>query len=99
MDVRSGDDSLKVGHRAQRLLTVQIIAALRVASAYRTVSASAVLVIAGMSPIVLQVEEIISLFKTRLNGERQFVSAAETRYETIKKGSRAGIAKSKDDGM
>lgn len=85
MGVRSLDDSLKVGHRAQRLLTDQIIAALRVASAYRTVLASAVLVIAGMTPIVLQAEEIINIFKTRLNGERQSVSVAETRYETIKK--------------
>lgn len=48
-------EQMRVRKRANILLAVQRTAALRVTSAYRTVSASAILVIAGTLPIDLQV--------------------------------------------
>lgn len=77
--------SLKINHRAQKLLTAQRTAALRVASAYRTVSAPAVLVIAGMTPLDLQVEERMILFEARQNNPNESVCPATIREETIKK--------------
>lgn len=77
--------SLTVDHRAKKLLTAQRTAALRVASAYRTVSAPAVLVIAGMIPIDLQAEERMSIFNARLDDQRNATTATAIRLETALK--------------
>ncbi|GBP00747.1 Putative 115 kDa protein in type-1 retrotransposable element R1DM [Eumeta japonica] len=60
-------ETLKTKCRAKMLLTVQRTSALRVTSAYRTVSAAAVLVIAGMKPIDLQALERMEVFSIKEN--------------------------------
>lgn len=57
--------TLEKRNRAKRLLAVQRTAALRVTSAYRTVSTDAILVIAGIIPIDLQALERKNTFKMR----------------------------------
>lgn len=58
-------DALKAKYRKKMLAKVQRTAALRVASAYRTVSEPAVLVISGTIPIDLLAEERKALWRTR----------------------------------
>lgn len=77
--------SLKAKHRAHKLLSVQRTAALRVTSAYRTVSAAAVLVIAGMTPIDLVAEERSTLFTVKKNNEEEAVSRVEIKEQTLQK--------------
>lgn len=76
--------SLNVKQRAQKLITTQRIAALRVASAYRTVSAPAVQIIAGMTPIDLQAEERMQVFEARQN-QNQPSSLDLIKTQTIQK--------------
>lgn len=78
-------ESLKVNQRAQKLLSVQRTAALRVASAYRTVSAAAVQLIAEMTPIDLQAEERRKLFSAKQSGEGGSPSVMQIKDETIQK--------------
>lgn len=77
--------SLNVNHRAQQLITAQRTAALRVASAYRTVSAAAVQIIAGMIPIDLQAEERMKIFMARQNNRIDTSYLAAERDETFQK--------------
>lgn len=60
-------DTLKVKRRAKTLLAVQRTAALRVASAYRTVSGHAILLIAGMIPIDLLALERKKIYDLQRN--------------------------------
>lgn len=60
-------DTLKVKQRANQLLSVQRRSALRVTSAYRTVSEAAVMVIAGMVPIDIQAEERKKIYEIKTN--------------------------------
>ena len=66
----------------QRLARVQRRGALRVASAYRTVSESAVLVIAGVIPIALLAEERRRIFLRR-NEPDGAVAARDERLRTL----------------
>lgn len=74
--------------RAKTLLTVQRTAALRVTSAYRTVSAPAVLIIAGMTPIDLQALErnqIWNIKNGNLHETPQPAAIEQIRQNTIEK--------------
>lgn len=75
--------SLCTKQRAHKLLAVQRTAALRVTSAYRTVSASAVQVIAGMIPIDLVAEERLKLFEAKRNQNE--TTMEEIKDETFEK--------------
>ena len=61
-------EALYVKKRANSLLSVQRTAALRIASAYRTASAHAVLVMAGTIPVDLLAAERMEIYKTKLAG-------------------------------
>ena len=62
--------TLKVNCRLRVLSAVQRTAALRVASAYRTFSKSAILVISGVIPVGLQASERKRVWETKnVNGE------------------------------
>ena len=74
--------ALKVESRRRVLSAVQRTAALRVASAYRTVSESAVLVISSMIPIDLQAYERKILWQAR-NANDDGVTAADVRSRTL----------------
>lgn len=74
-------ETLRTKERASTLLSVQRTAALRVTSAYRTVSASAVFVIAGMIPLDLQAEERMTAFATGQTTQSQ----RDLRSQTIEK--------------
>lgn len=78
--------TLTTKSRAKTLLTVQRTAALRVTSAYRTVSASAVLIIAGMTPIDLQALERNQIWNIKtgnLHEASQQAQMEQIRQETI----------------
>lgn len=60
-------DTLKVKQRAKALLAVQRRGALRITSAYRTVSETAVLLIAGMTPIDVYAQERRKIWQAKLN--------------------------------
>lgn len=77
--------SLRARTRARRLISVQTTAALRVTSAYRTVSAAAVQVISGMVPIDLQVEERIKFYEARQTGQLSSVHCKRIKLETLEK--------------
>ncbi|XP_075170256.1 uncharacterized protein LOC142242576 [Haematobia irritans] len=74
--------SLQARQRANKLLSVQRTAALREASAYRTVSAPAIQVISGMIPIDLQVEERMEIYALKQRAE-----ADRTQENLIKMGT------------
>lgn len=78
-------EKMNVRKRANALLAVQRSAALRVTSAYRTVSGSAVLVIAGMIPIDLQILERRRLWTTRQINNVETEIEERTRYETLQR--------------
>ncbi|XP_045482748.1 uncharacterized protein LOC123686565 [Harmonia axyridis] len=75
-------DALKVQRNMQRMVSTQRLGLLRVASAYRTVSAEAVQVISGYPPIDLMVAKRCFLYTVggRLPGNRRMA-----RVRTIKK--------------
>ncbi|XP_073811671.1 uncharacterized protein [Musca autumnalis] len=75
--------ALRTQVRASKLLSVQRTSALRVTSAYRTVSAGAVLVIAGMIPIDLQAMERHKIFIAKQQSEPQAEYAMTARLETL----------------
>ena len=59
---------MEVANRATSLVSVQRSAALGIASSYRTVSAPAVLVIAGTFSVDLLVAEWTEIYKVKLTG-------------------------------
>ena len=61
-------ETLEVKKRANSVVLVQRTAALRTASAYRTVFALAVLVIAGTTPVDLRAAERKEIYKAKLAG-------------------------------
>lgn len=77
--------TLKTKHRADKLLAVQRTAALRVTSAYRTVSAAAVQMISGMVPIDLQAAERMYIFSLKQNNTFSASCLAAAKQETIEK--------------
>lgn len=60
-------DTLKVKQRAKSLLAVQRQSALRISSAYRTVSEDAILIIASMIPIDIHAQERRKIWKLKLS--------------------------------
>lgn len=76
--------TLKTKKRARKILAIQRTAALRVTSAYRTVSAQAALVIAGMIPIDLQAMERQQIFEAKQH-TAQPGQTATLRQETVEK--------------
>lgn len=76
---------LKINCRAQKLLAIQRTAALRVASAYRTVSGTAVQVIAGMVPIDIHAEERMKMFILKQSNQLGSSTSVVLRDETIQK--------------
>lgn len=81
-------DTLETRSRAKTLLSVQRLAALRVTSAYRTVSAPSVLVIAGMTPIDLQARERMKIFIEKQNNPQAALAIEAIRQETAEKWQR-----------
>ena len=75
-------DKMTVGARRQTLLPVQRTAALRVASAYRTVSESAVMVISGTIPIDLLAQERKKLWDAKKSAIVS-VTKNDARIETM----------------
>ena len=61
-------ETLKVKKQANSLVSVQRTAALSIASAYRTVSAPAVLVITGTSPVDLLPAERMEIYRAKSAG-------------------------------
>ena len=61
-------ETLEVKNRGNSLVSVQKTATLRIASAYRTVSAPAVLVIAGTIPVDLMAAERTEIYKAKSAG-------------------------------
>lgn len=79
-------DALKAEYRRNMLAKVQRTAALRVASAYRTVSGPAVMVISGTIPIDLLVEERNALWQERRQAGRVSGETAKAaRMRTMQK--------------
>lgn len=77
-------DTLKVKQRAKALMTVQRRNALRITSAYRTVSESAVMVIAGMIPIDIYAQERKKIWELKLrHSEPSAVEAAKDETLTL----------------
>lgn len=76
-------NTLRTKSRAKVLLSVQRTAALRVTSAYRTASESAVLVIAGMTPIDLQALERSKLWSLKQENQRDTTSITAAKQETL----------------
>lgn len=77
-------DTLKVEHRRKVLAKVQRTAALRVASAYRTVSEPAVLVISGVIPIDLLAKERRQLWLWKKDGiEIHMATRQQARKQTF----------------
>lgn len=76
-------DALDVKRYRKRLTNVQRQGALRIACAYRTVSAQAVLVIAGVIPIDLLAKERKKIYERRADTSRADAAVKE-REETIK---------------
>lgn len=74
--------TLDVKKRAKTLLAEQRRSALRVTSAYRTVSASAVSLIAGMTPIDIYAQERRKIWKIRLN-QNDSSTIEEVKEETL----------------
>lgn len=77
--------TLNVKHRAKKLLSTQRTAALRVSAAYRTVSAPAVLVIAGMYPLDLQAIEKMRIYNAKQNDPQAASEIAAIKQETLEK--------------
>lgn len=75
--------TLTVKKREKALLTVQRRAALRITSAYRTVSAAAVLVIASTVPIDLQARERWKLWTLKTNNQVETTSIDAVKQETL----------------
>ncbi|KYB26020.1 hypothetical protein TcasGA2_TC033921 [Tribolium castaneum] len=75
-----GPTALDILKYQERLAQVQRKTALRVCSAYRTVSADAVQVIAGMIPIDLRIHEIV---KMECKFQRQMDAASYSKYKTV----------------
>ena len=63
-------ETLDVRKRANTLVSVQITAALLITSAYRTVSASAVLVIAGTIPVDQLALERMEVYRVKSAGNQ-----------------------------
>lgn len=76
-------EKMKVKKRANALLAVQRTAALRITSAYRTVSGAAVLLIAGMIPIDLSILERRKMWMSKQQNEEEQIDESATRQETI----------------
>ncbi|XP_049308710.1 uncharacterized protein LOC125777657 [Bactrocera dorsalis] len=77
-------DTLNVEHRRKVLAKVQRTAALRVASAYRTVSEPAVLVISGVIPIDLLAKERRQLWLWKKDGiEIHMATRQQARKQTL----------------
>lgn len=74
-------DTLKVKRRTKTIMGVQRRSALRVTSAYRTVSGTAVLLIAGMIPIDIYAQERRKIFKLKTS------QSHHSEIETIKQES------------
>lgn len=74
---------MTVKKRAKLVTSVQRTAALRVTSAYRTVSASAVLVIAGMIPIDLQIRQKHKFWLTKQANDTEERTADQLRQEAL----------------
>ena len=68
MDANFGAETLEVEKRANSLVSVRRTAELRIASTYRTVSAPAVLVIAGIIPVDLLAAERTEIYKAKSAG-------------------------------
>lgn len=75
--------ALEKRYQRKTLLSVQRTAALRVASAYRTVSVEAVLVISGVIPIDLLVQERQKIWEGKKDG--QSIIETDIRNETLLK--------------
>lgn len=75
-------DTLKVKQRANELLSVQRRSALRITSAYRTVSQAAVLVIAGMIPIDIYAQERRKIWLLNIN-KPQTCTIEDVKLETV----------------
>lgn len=76
-------ETLKCKKRANALLAVQRTAALRVTSAYRTVSASAVFIIAAMIPIDLHAAERMKIFNAKQRTDESALIVPDVRSQTI----------------
>lgn len=76
-------DKTTMSRRASSLLAVQRIAALRITSAYRTVSAAAVFVIAGTTPIDLVAIARRKIWASKYNGGIDPTEADGIRQEAI----------------
>ena len=64
-------ETLEVKKRVNSLISVQRTAALRIASAYRTVFAPGVLVIAGTIPVDMLVAELTEIYKAKSVGRHK----------------------------
>lgn len=78
-------DALKTKHRRKPLCAVQRTAALRVASAYRTVSEAAVLVISGTIPIDLLAEERKRAWELKKENNTDSTTTQEIRIQTLRR--------------
>lgn len=77
-------DALKAEYRRKVLSSVQRTAALRVASAYRTVSEVAVLVISGTTPIDLLAYERKKIWVLKKMNKNMKTTAQETKLDTLR---------------
>lgn len=75
-------ETLNVKQRAKTLLAAQRRSALRITSAYRTVSETAVLLIAGMTPIDIYAQERQKIWNIKQN-ESQLLTVEEVKAETV----------------
>lgn len=75
--------SNQVEKRSKSLLEAQRTSALRITSAYRTVSGAAVLVIAGVVPIDLIIKERHKLWTKKPNNTLEQGETETIRHETL----------------
>ncbi|XP_037960146.1 uncharacterized protein LOC119689451 [Teleopsis dalmanni] len=76
-------DALDIETRRKEIIAVHRRAALRITSAYRTVLAEAVFVIAGVTPIDLQAKERQRVYNRKTNGDYTQQMARQDQDQTI----------------